>query len=110
MSSGAIQNEKESRADDQLMQQFLLQNSGNERAVTSQVVVEDMEQSIAAIRDFARGGLDLVVVGRRLSWNSMLDKELEGWCEFPELGVVGDMIASSDVESSSSILVVQKGE
>ncbi|KAG0503134.1 hypothetical protein HPP92_003206 [Vanilla planifolia] len=110
MSSGAIQNEKESRADDQLMQQFLLQNSGNERAVTSQVMVEDMEQSIAAIRDFARGGLDLVVVGRRLSWNSMLDKELEGWCEFPELGVVGDMIASSDVESSSSILVVQKGE
>lgn len=33
---------------------------------------------------------------------------LSEWCEFPELGVVGDLLASTDLSSRVSALVVQQ--
>jgi hypothetical protein len=33
---------------------------------------------------------------------------LENWTEYPELGVIGDLLASRDMKSKASILVVQQ--
>ncbi|KAL0910936.1 hypothetical protein M5K25_019033 [Dendrobium thyrsiflorum] len=108
-SSSTISNGKEAQMDNEVIESFRKENSDNLRASMNEVFVNDMEQTISAIRNFSRVGYDLIMVGRRLSWNSILNDELEEWSEFPELGVVGDMIASSDFESEFLILVVQQG-
>ncbi|XP_020599084.1 cation/H(+) antiporter 15-like [Phalaenopsis equestris] len=104
----AASTEREAQMDGDLIEDFRKENSGNLRVLMNEVSVSDMEQTIAAIRNFSHAGYDLVMVGRRLSWNSILNDELEEWSEFPELGVVGDMIASADFESDFFILVVQQ--
>ncbi|KAI0519342.1 hypothetical protein KFK09_006786 [Dendrobium nobile] len=108
-SSSMTSNEKEAQMDNEVIETFRKENSDNLRASMNEVFVNDMEQTISAIRNFSRVGYDLIMVGRRLSWNSILNDELEEWSEFPELGVVGDIIASSDFESEFLILVVQQG-
>uniref|UniRef100_J3KVH9 Uncharacterized protein n=1 Tax=Oryza brachyantha TaxID=4533 RepID=J3KVH9_ORYBR len=57
---------------------------------------------------------DLVVVGRRGGGEgddlegSALTSGLSEWSECPELGVLGDMLASAEFASKVSILVVQQ--
>ncbi|KAL5740294.1 hypothetical protein ACOSQ2_029474 [Xanthoceras sorbifolium] len=51
---------------------------------------------------------DLIVVGRRHDKYSPLLKGLSEWSEVEELGVIGDILASSDTRSRASLLVVQQ--
>ncbi|XP_041019035.1 cation/H(+) antiporter 3-like [Juglans microcarpa x Juglans regia] len=51
---------------------------------------------------------DLCIVGRRYNVESPLTTCLEEWSEFPELGVMGDMLASTDFSGRCSVLVVQQ--
>ncbi|KAL6577084.1 hypothetical protein OROMI_011360 [Orobanche minor] len=51
---------------------------------------------------------DLILVGRRHEDDSPLLAGLLDWNEFPELGVVGDMIYSLNSECKASLLVVQQ--
>ncbi|PIN09241.1 putative K+/H+-antiporter [Handroanthus impetiginosus] len=54
------------------------------------------------------GCFDLIIVGRRHDDDSPLLAGLDDWNEFPELGVVGDMIVSLDSKFKASVLVVQQ--
>ncbi|KAM7260194.1 hypothetical protein ACFE04_015935 [Oxalis oulophora] len=49
---------------------------------------------------------DLVILGKHHDTNSPVTSGLTEWSEFPELGVIGDMLASSDYRFS--VLVVQE--
>nr|POE98052.1 cation/h(+) antiporter 3 [Quercus suber] len=51
---------------------------------------------------------DLFIVGRRYNVESPLTIGLDEWSEFPELGVMGDMLASTDFNARCSVLVVQQ--
>ncbi|XP_039034277.1 cation/H(+) antiporter 4-like [Hibiscus syriacus] len=51
---------------------------------------------------------DLIIVGRRHGMDSVQTAGLSEWSEFPELGVIGDLFASTDIYSSASVLVVQQ--
>ncbi|KAK8615337.1 hypothetical protein V6N13_069112 [Hibiscus sabdariffa] len=51
---------------------------------------------------------DLIIVGRRHGVDSVQTMGLSDWSEFPELGVIGDLLASPDLDGSISILVVQQ--
>lgn len=51
---------------------------------------------------------DFFIVGRRNDVDSPITSGLKDWCEFEELGVIGDMLASPDFESTASVLVVQQ--
>ncbi|XP_039048601.1 cation/H(+) antiporter 4-like [Hibiscus syriacus] len=51
---------------------------------------------------------DLIIVGRRDGMNSAQTKGLSEWSEFPELGVIGDLLASPDLDSRVSILIVHQ--
>ncbi|KAG4132132.1 hypothetical protein ERO13_D08G013450v2 [Gossypium hirsutum] len=64
-------------------------------------------QTIKLIRSIANG-YDLMIVGRRYGVESILLTGLSEWSEFPDLGVVGDLFASMDLDSRVSILVVQQ--
>ncbi|XP_061372550.1 cation/H(+) antiporter 4-like [Gastrolobium bilobum] len=51
---------------------------------------------------------DFIIVGRRNGVKSPQTEKLESWTEFSELGVIGDLLASSDNNTKASILVVQQ--
>ncbi|KAM3380401.1 cation/H(+) antiporter 4 isoform X1 [Capsicum galapagoense] len=51
---------------------------------------------------------DLIITGRRNNTHSPLTAGLEEWSEIPELGVIGDMLASRDLNTRASVLVIQQ--
>ncbi|CAN1833005.1 Cation/H(+) antiporter 8 [Linum perenne] len=53
---------------------------------------------------------DLFIVGKRseIDMDSPQTAGLSNWSEFPELGVIGDLLASNDVQTRGSVLVVQQ--
>ncbi|KAG2286068.1 hypothetical protein Bca52824_045672 [Brassica carinata] len=51
---------------------------------------------------------DLFIVGRTCGENHEATRGIENWCEFEELGVIGDFLASPDFPSKTSVLVVQQ--
>ncbi|TXG68863.1 hypothetical protein EZV62_003798 [Acer yangbiense] len=53
---------------------------------------------------------DLIIVGRRNNVESQQTTGLKQWSEFPELGVLGDLLASIDYAGRCSVLVVQQQE
>ncbi|KAF5446831.1 hypothetical protein F2P56_032430 [Juglans regia] len=83
-------------------------NVGNAYVIYSEEKVEDGPQTAMVIRSMAYK-FDLIIVGRRHNIDSPQTSGLAEWSEFPELGVIGDLLASSDVVGSkTSILVVQQ--
>ncbi|KAJ4838059.1 hypothetical protein Tsubulata_050095, partial [Turnera subulata] len=70
-------------------------------------VAEDATMTASIIRSMAKE-YELIIVGRRHNMPTSLTAGLEEWCEFPELGVLGDLIWSKDSNGTCSILVVQQ--
>ncbi|CAD5162919.1 unnamed protein product [Musa acuminata subsp. malaccensis] len=100
--------EKEMTWDDMIFKEFTRANADNERVAVEEIAVNDVNQMISTIRSIEME-CDLVIVGRRQCSGSLLDEALSEWTESPELGVVGDMLASSDFANYSfSVLVVQQ--
>ncbi|RWV92579.1 hypothetical protein GW17_00045031 [Ensete ventricosum] len=100
--------DKEMTWDDMIFKEFTRANADNDRVAVEEIAVNDVDQMISAIRSIEME-CDLVIVGRRQSTGTLLDEALSEWTESPELGVVGDMLASSDFANYSfSVLVVQQ--
>lgn len=70
-------------------------------------IVNNGEQTVAAIRE-TNNGNDLFIVGRGQGDSSPLTEGLTDWSECPELGAIGDLLASSDFETSASVLVMHQ--
>ena len=69
-------------------------------------VVNNSEEMVAVITAIDRRH-DLYVVGRSQG-NSPLMAGLTEWAEYPELGTIGDLLASADFGEALSVLVVQQ--
>ncbi|MED6151684.1 hypothetical protein PIB30_084745 [Stylosanthes scabra] len=72
-------------------------------------VVKDSVEMINVLKSFD-GCFDLIMVGRRHANRefSSLFNGMNEWNEYPELGVVGDMLVSSDTTYDGSVMVVQQ--
>ncbi|XP_058782448.1 cation/H(+) antiporter 4-like [Vicia villosa] len=70
-------------------------------------IIHDAFETTAFIKDIANK-FDFFIVGRRNGVKSPQTIGLENWTEYTELGVIGDLLASSDMETKASILVVQQ--
>ncbi|PQP98660.1 cation/H(+) antiporter 4-like [Prunus yedoensis var. nudiflora] len=70
-------------------------------------VVEDGPQTALLLRSIV-DDYDLIIVGRRFNVNSPQTSGLSEWSEFPELGTIGDLLASPDITCRASVLVVQQ--
>ncbi|CAN0916490.1 Cation/H(+) antiporter 4 [Linum grandiflorum] len=72
-------------------------------------VVKDGTETTKLVSSIA-GQYDLFVVGKRsdVDMDSRQTAGLAEWSEFPELGVVGDLLASKEVQTRGSVLVVQQ--
>jgi nucleotide-binding universal stress UspA family protein len=98
--------------DEEVLQEFLTRHRDNERVVYVEKTVEDAEGTASVVRSMSEK-FDLLIVGRRggdddLEGSAALTSGLSEWSEFPELGVLGDMLASAEFASKVSILVVQQ--
>lgn len=70
-------------------------------------VVSNGEETVAAIRGMNNVN-DLFIVGRGQGNTSALTEGLTDWSECPELGAIGDLLASSDFETTASVLVMHQ--
>ncbi|KAL8253676.1 hypothetical protein R6Q59_031897 [Mikania micrantha] len=107
--NGEGENEMEKKLDDGLVTSFWVKYEGNEQVAYREVVVRNGEETVAAIRAMnSESDYDLWIVGRKLGINPILIEGLSSWSESLELGVIGDFMASVDLGSSASVLVVQQ--
>ncbi|CAK8539293.1 unnamed protein product [Lathyrus sativus] len=70
-------------------------------------IVSNGEETITAIREMNNFN-DLFIVGRSHGNSSELTEGLTDWSECPELGGIGDLLASSDFETTASVLVMHQ--
>ncbi|XP_030956141.1 cation/H(+) antiporter 15-like [Quercus lobata] len=100
-------NEREKRLDEELINEFRRNTSNNESIVYTKEVVNNGEETVAVIRSM-ESIHDLFIVGRGQGMISPLTAGLTDWSECPELGAIGDMLASSDFAATVSVLVLQQ--
>ncbi|XP_058006838.1 cation/H(+) antiporter 15-like [Hevea brasiliensis] len=102
----AEMNGKDKQLDDSLVQDFKDKNSNNACVVCREVVANDSLQLLAVIRSL-KNYYDLVMVGK-MPIKAQFVEEMKGWIERPELGLIGDVLASSDISNGKmSVLVMQ---
>ncbi|CAI9111929.1 OLC1v1012273C4 [Oldenlandia corymbosa var. corymbosa] len=70
-------------------------------------IVNDPPELAWLVRSMA-DQFDLILVGRRYKVESVLTVGFEEWCEVPELGIIGDLLATSDLRRRASVLIVQQ--
>ncbi|KAK9289538.1 hypothetical protein L1049_007694 [Liquidambar formosana] len=99
----------ETKLDNEMISEFRVYNVGSERILFQEENVADSVGIVGIIRSM-ENSFDLVLVGRRHPMDSPLLLGLTDWTEFPELGFIGDMLASKDFTGKASALVVQQHE
>ncbi|XP_019155905.1 PREDICTED: cation/H(+) antiporter 15 [Ipomoea nil] len=98
---------REKQLDEDYVNQFRAKTAEDENVAYTEVVVNHGEETVAAIRSIDSMH-DLFIVGRGQGTTSPLTAGLTDWSECPELGPIGDLMASSDFASTVSVLVVQQ--
>ncbi|XP_007048418.2 PREDICTED: cation/H(+) antiporter 15 [Theobroma cacao] len=100
-------NSKEKQLDDECINDFRIKIANDESVTYTEKVVNNGEETVAAIRTLDSSH-DLFIVGRGQGMMSPLTTGLTDWSECPELGAIGDILASSDFASTVSVLVIQQ--
>uniref|UniRef100_A0A803NU67 Cation/H+ exchanger domain-containing protein n=1 Tax=Cannabis sativa TaxID=3483 RepID=A0A803NU67_CANSA len=99
----------EAALDELVVEEFKIKNIGSLSSLWKEITVDDVVEVMNTIRS-VEGHYDLVMVGRRRSWSAMMmgDDEMMDFVENEELGLIGDMLASSDFCGGKvSVLVMQ---
>jgi hypothetical protein len=89
--------------DDQVLQEII--HATNVRY--QKIFTKNGSQTACFLREVVNQH-DYFIVGRRHETHSPQTDGLTDWIEFPELGAIGDFLASPDLNSRASILVVQQ--
>ncbi|KAG5534043.1 hypothetical protein RHGRI_022254 [Rhododendron griersonianum] len=102
-----IGKEQDKQLDDDCIKEFRMMKATDESFSYIEKVVNNREETVAAIRALDNIH-DLFLVGRGEGIISPLTAGLTEWSECPELGVIGDLLASADFAAAVSVLVVQQ--
>ncbi|GMI66991.1 CATION EXCHANGER 1 [Hibiscus trionum] len=70
--------------------------------------VSNGAETVASIREILEEMYSLVIVGKGGRRNCPLTTGLSDWEECPELGSVGDLLASPEMNFNGSLLVIQR--
>ncbi|CAK8539871.1 unnamed protein product [Lathyrus sativus] len=107
--SAVMDNEKQMELDDEYVNSFRLTAVNNDDSITySEVDVHLGEDIPKILNQIDSYGCDLYIVGQGNCRNSQVFSDMLEWCDCPELGVIGDILASNNSGSRSSVLVVQQ--
>ncbi|ONI14520.1 hypothetical protein PRUPE_4G284900 [Prunus persica] len=102
------ENEKEKQLDDQYIESFVL-NARNQPSIKLiHEVLNNGEETLKLISAMGND-YDLYIVGIGQTGSSPLTFGLSEWGDCPELGPLGDALASSNIVASASILIVHQG-
>lgn len=97
---------RERKQDNILIDEVRHANMENQNFIYQEHVVKDGAGLATSLRSLD-SQFDLLIVGKNHPVSKIL-MGLDTWSECPELGVVGDMLSSSDMRSTTSVLVVQQ--
>ncbi|GFP81127.1 cation/H(+) antiporter 15 [Phtheirospermum japonicum] len=103
-----IDYEKEKLLDDDYLALFKTATMESNSISYFELVLNDEEEAIKAIKSMDEHNHDLYVVGRGRGMESPLTSGLSDWCDCPELGPIGDLLVTSEFESRFSVLIVQQ--
>ncbi|PON96881.1 DNA-directed DNA polymerase [Trema orientale] len=82
--------------------------SGNQHKRYVQELTNDGSEMATIVRGLV-DEYDLIIAGRSHGIGSRQISGLDlGWTEFPELGVIGDLLASTDIYGRASVLVIRQ--
>ncbi|XP_073009002.1 cation/H(+) antiporter 15-like [Typha latifolia] len=99
---------QERQLDDACLNEFRVRNVGNDAIAYVEKAAANSGDTVAALREMASVH-ELFIVGRQQSGaGAALTAGLSEWEECPELGTIGDLLASSDFATMVSVLVVQQ--
>ncbi|KAI3962212.1 hypothetical protein MKX01_030762 [Papaver californicum] len=102
------QKSKEQRIDEDTVYAFKVKTAGFKNVKYIEAMVMDGVELISSINRMEMS-FDLLIVGREHGEESSeLLEAFNGWNEFQELGVIGDMLVSFESKTSGSILVMQQ--
>ncbi|PIN06452.1 putative K+/H+-antiporter [Handroanthus impetiginosus] len=99
--------DREKQLDEDYINEFRSRTMNDSSVVYTERVVNHGEETVAAIRSIDAIH-DLFIVGRGQGMISPVTAGLTDWSECPELGAIGDLLASSDFAATYSVLVVQQ--
>ncbi|XVF33712.1 hypothetical protein REPUB_Repub17cG0191800 [Reevesia pubescens] len=97
----------ENEIDNALVETFYNRYVAQDKAGFVEKHVSDGVETVAALREIANM-YTLFIVGKGGRGNCPLTTGMSDWEECPELGLVGDILASSEMNISGSILVIQR--
>lgn len=97
--------DSETAVDAELIEKFQSTHTGNERITFKEELAKDAVDTTRVLRGL-KDHCELCIVGRYHDPNSELILGITEWTECPELGVIGDMLATTDF--MFSVLVVQQ--
>ncbi|CAL9073661.1 unnamed protein product [Musa textilis] len=98
---------QEEKMDDKMLTQFQHEMVDGKQVVFREKVVKDGEGTVAVIRQTS-AEFNLLIVGRRKGKDSPLTTGMSMWSEYPDLGIIGDLLAATDFGGRVSTLVVQQ--
>lgn len=101
----------EDRIDEEMIDEFVKDSVDDHRVVYREEMVNSGEELVGVIRETS-SLFSLLIVGRRetkdQSNEMSLMAGLSEWSEHPELGIIGDLLASTDFGCMVSTLVIQQ--
>lgn len=97
----------EEALDEEALSEFRLEAVDGDRVCYQEEMVKDGEGTIRLLRETSCS-FSLLIVGRRSGLESPLTAGLSMWSDYPELGVMGDVLASMDLGCNVPTLVVQQ--
>ncbi|KAF6173328.1 hypothetical protein GIB67_027023 [Kingdonia uniflora] len=101
--------EKEMEMDEEFITKFRQKYVINDSIVYTEMMVNNANELLQTISSIGDDIHDLYIVGRGNNYSeSELTAGLREWSECPELGIIGDLLASADFGGKMSVLVVQQ--
>ncbi|KAI3987632.1 hypothetical protein MKX01_007098 [Papaver californicum] len=100
-------NDRDRQIDDDVITDLRMKTANDESVVYMEKTTNIGEETVSTIRSMDNIH-DLYIVGRGQGMVSPLTAGLTDWSECPELGAIGDLLASSDFAVTVSVLVVQQ--
>ncbi|PKA61347.1 Cation/H(+) antiporter 28 [Apostasia shenzhenica] len=99
--------EMEMKADDEYFTEFYDRFIASGGAGYMEKHVGSGAETVATLRAL-EGQYQLFIVGRGKDRDSVLTAGMSEWAECPEIGPIGDILASSDFSATASVLVIQQ--
>ncbi|KAK9156300.1 hypothetical protein Sjap_003780 [Stephania japonica] len=102
-------NARERKVDNDTIDEFRRQNGGyNKEQIRYKEEVVKNGEGLAEQMKGLGYNYDYLIVGKHQKESQLFNGLDEQWSECPELGIIGDMLASPDYEGTCSILVIRQ--